>query len=289
MKAHRGEVILSPGADRFRSSRIRRFIINTDFIGSGERAEKYLNAAWRIRSVRSWWSRRSRGGLRFEILAYAGTDAGIARLERHPSQPRVFVVTRCPTIQSVFTRGQAVMMEDLCNRYAPPNSQALGFGNNGALLAFAHGMPNNAPAMFWKSRRKWRALFPERTTISGSSPFSVVASETLEAARLQAAVKSVSVGPAVVPVDIKSIVLSALRRSPRQAEAISGRLGLELAVVNNAFDQLRRRGWIDEHQQLTERGRMVIERLAKQKTKVFLPSPPETGYFPETLRMPRDV
>lgn len=288
-KTHRGNVILSPGPDRFRSARIRRFTLSTDFIGSGARVEKYLNAAWRIGSVRSWWSRRGTSGLHFEIIAYSGTAEGIARIERHSCQPQVFVVTRCPTIRTVFPRAQAAMMEALCTRYAPRGSEALGFGESGSLLAFGHGMPNNAPAMFWKSTRRWRALFPERTTISAGSPFSVASSETLEKERLELAAQTVVVGSPIDPVDIESIVLSVLRRSPRHAEAISGRLGLDLRRVHDALKQLRQRGWINEHQQLTDRGRLMIRRFAKSETQITLPKWPEEPYFPQSLRMPRDV
>ncbi len=288
-KTHRQSVILSPGPDRFRRERIRRFILNTDFIGSGKRVEDYLNAAWRLGSVRSWWSRRGTGGLHFEVVAYAGTDEGIARVEKHPCQPQVFVVTRCPTIRTVFLPAHATVMEDLCTRYAPPGSEAFGFSKVGALLAFGHGMPNNAPVMFWKSTPKWRALFPERTTISTGSPFSVASSETLQKERLELASETVVVGPPIVPVDVETIVLSALRRSPRHAEAVSGRLGLDLPRVHDALKQIRQRGWIDEHQQLTERGRLVIKRLVKSETQTTLPKRPEELYFPESLRMPRDV
>ena len=49
---------IHPGPDLIRSRKIRRFVLVTDFIGSGDRARRYLDAAWHVRSVRSWWSAR---------------------------------------------------------------------------------------------------------------------------------------------------------------------------------------------------------------------------------------
>jgi hypothetical protein len=45
-----------PGPNEIRRKKIRRFVVVTDMVGSGRRARTYLEAAWRVRSVRSWWS-----------------------------------------------------------------------------------------------------------------------------------------------------------------------------------------------------------------------------------------
>lgn len=284
-KKHPGSSIINPGPERFRQDRIRRFILITDFIGSGERVEKNLNSAWRVNSVRSWWSRRERNGLHFEVVAYAATKEGVARIERHPCKPKVFFATACPTIWTLFMPSQAEIMVDLCSRYPPSGSQSLGFGDTGALLAFAHGIPNNAPRMFWKSSPKWQALFPRRAVISGSSPFDIDISQ--EKNRLSLAAKTAVAGHTISPVDIETIVLSALRRSPRNAEAISERLGLELTKVRDTLQKLCVQGWINQHYQLTERGRLIVRRLAKVERKIVLPESPEQPYFPKSLRMPR--
>lgn len=67
-----------PGPDEIRKRKVRRFIVLTDLIGSGRRARDYLEAAWQVRSVRSWSSLRL---LRFEVLAYATTDHGRRRVD----------------------------------------------------------------------------------------------------------------------------------------------------------------------------------------------------------------
>ena len=281
-------VFLSPGPEAFRTKRIRRFILVTDFIGSGQRAETYLNSAWRIASVRSWWSRRSVGGLGFEVVAYAGTAEGIARVQEHPCRPEVRVVTRCPTIRTIFPPSAAVVMEDLCERYAETGTEPLGFGQTGALLAFDHGIPNNAPAILWKPVRKGSPLFPGRTTVSSGSPFQVVTEEAREQERLQLAARSAETGKPVPPIDVETIVLSALRRSPRQNEALSGRLGLTFEQIDEALARLRKWGAIDANRQLTERGRLAVKRLAKSESELALSNGASEPYFPESLRVPRD-
>lgn len=60
-RSHPTQIFNHPGPDAIRKRGIRRFILVTDFIGSGKRAATYLQAAWRVRSVRSWWSTRALG------------------------------------------------------------------------------------------------------------------------------------------------------------------------------------------------------------------------------------
>jgi hypothetical protein len=119
-----------PGPDAIRKHKIRRFILLTDFIGSGRRARTYLQAAWRVRSVRSWWSAKLRGGLSFEVLAYAAASVGRSRVEDHPSKPAVHVVVGCPTIENAFGSDLRARVRGLCIRYDPGNHDpvaALGY------------------------------------------------------------------------------------------------------------------------------------------------------------------
>jgi hypothetical protein len=139
------QIFNHPGPDAIRKHHIRRFILVTDFIGSGKRARTYLEAAWRVRSVRSWWSARARKGLSFEVLAYAATPQGRTIVEQHACEPGVHVVVGCPTIYTAFTDTEVV---ELCSKYSPVPESVMpptGYDEGGALIAFAHGVPNNAP------------------------------------------------------------------------------------------------------------------------------------------------
>ena len=286
---------LSPGPDIIRDRKIRRFILVTDFIGSGNRALRFLDAAWRVRSVRSWWSRRSRTGLCFEVIAFAALPSGIAKVERHPCRPYVTACLIAPTIRSTFLPGEAKLLEALCHRYPVGAPNPLGYGDGGALIAFAHSMPNNAPAVFWSQVNGWRPLFPARTTTGTTTPFEagVDATSVEERLLLVSGLASHDDGAVHisggVQISIEMIVLSALRRAPRNTEAISGRLGLGRAKVDAALAELRALKWISTSNQITERGRIVLKRIHDAGEPKLLP-PSEPGpYYPKSLRAPRDV
>ena len=290
-RTNRKTILVSPGPDVIRDRRVRRFILVTDFIGSGDRVISYLNAAWRHPSVRSWWSRRATGGLKFEVVAYAGTEDGVAAVSKHTMDPIVTLVAQCPTIDSVFLPAKRKVIKSLCERYAVAGSRPLGYGDAGALIAFDHGMPNNAPAVLWKGGCHWSALVPERTIRTSTSPFQDGLTDDQEKARIETAARVSTSGPSMsmTPTGLSTIVLSTLRRSPRHPEALSGRLGLRIDDVIDALDQLKRWGWINDSHQLTERGRTIASRLIRQDRKRPLPSPKESMYFPKSLRAPRNV
>lgn len=282
-------VSLSPGPDIIRERQIRRFVLVTDFIGSGDRALRFLDSAWRVRSVRSWWSRRARTGWCFEVVAFAALPTGMARVERHPCQPRVTARLVAPTIRSAFLPGEARLLEDLCHHYPVGTPNPLGHGDGAALIAFAHSMPNNAPAVFWSRAKGWKPLFPARTTTGTATPFEVGLDAASVQERLLAASGLASHADRGAPISIETIVLSALRRSPRNADAISGRLGLDKAKVDAVLDELRALAWISASNQITERGRLVLKRLQDAGESKLLPRSDPGPYFPKSLRAPRDV
>jgi hypothetical protein len=116
-------------------------LLVTDFIGTGKQASTYIEAAWRIWSVKSWCSRRQ---FRFEVVAYSGTEKGCSEVRHHAASPEVRIVTPCPTIETVFDPVRAKRIKDLCERHDPVSRDpiaSLGYGGVGALLAFAHGCP----------------------------------------------------------------------------------------------------------------------------------------------------
>lgn len=171
-RTHSRQVFNHPGPDAIRKHHIRRFVLVTDFIGSGKRATTYLQAAWRVRSVRSWWSGRATKGVSFEVVAYAATRSGRETVESHHSRPKVSVVIGCPTIDTEFPTGD---VRKLCVKYSPvpPSVMApTGYAQGGALIAFAHGVPNNAPLILHKRGSGWAPLFPARVTSATRQHFS---------------------------------------------------------------------------------------------------------------------
>lgn len=287
-KTNSSLVDLNPGPNVIRARNSRHFVLVTDFIGSGQRAVDFLDAAWRVRSTRSWWSRRSRAGLSFDVVAFAGTIRGIDRVEKHPSKPKVHVVLICPTVQQVFSGPQAAAIEALCLKYVPSRlaDEALGFQRTGALIGFSHSMPNNAPAILWKKFGKWKPLFPSRVTTSSGSPFRAATAPEEQQRRLETIVGLQPSAKPLEPVTLDFIVLATLCRGSRQNEAISGRLGVSISDIDQALSALQSLSLIDNRNQLTEKGRQVVKQLKKTPDPKVLPKTGKGDYFPSSLRVP---
>lgn len=291
-RRHPQQVFNHPGPDAIRKHRIRRFILVTDFIGSGKRARTYLQSAWRVRSVRSWWSRRTTKGLSFEVVAYAATRSGRAAVERHRSCPEVHVVIGCPTLNTEFSSDVA---RKLCAKYSPIPPSVMpptGYAHGGALIAFAHGVPNNAPPILHKRGQGWAPLFPARATSATRVHFpttpdaSAVRTHLLEMrqARLAEAGRIAGAKPHVQNL---LMVLAALSRPPRETEAISRKTGLTVLEVEAALTSALKNDWVDGEFRLTDLGHAQLEQARKMPREEPLPVEASPFYYPSSLRAPR--
>ena len=283
-----------PGPDAIRKMKARRFIVVTDIIGSGMRAWSYLEAAWRVQSVKSWWSARTVAGLHFEVVSYSATEAGTAFVKKHKSLPEVHIVERCPTIKSEFGVTKARKISALCKRKAPdlPDDEALGYRGTGALIAFAHSAPNNAPIILHRSKDAWVALFPKRVTAGVRRYFTSNEPDQIRLRLQKMRQHRLSTSPWIdhaTPERRKVLLaLAALMRAPRTDEAISGRTGLTILEVDAAMKTALSVGWINGRRQLSDAGRAEIDqiRLAVEPNSVPLPKEPEVAYIPKSLRVP---
>lgn len=115
-----GKFLNHPGPDQIRKKRARAFWVVTDLIGSGDRASRYLEAAWLVRSVRSWWSGKL---MKFAVMAYSATESGERWVARHPSKPEIHIVLPCPTIDTSFPPKEAEQMKMLCTTYDPTDGE----------------------------------------------------------------------------------------------------------------------------------------------------------------------
>lgn len=296
MREFGSRICINPGPDRIRKigSPVRRFILLTDFIGSGDRVSAYLQSAWRVNSVRSWWSRRSVAGLSFEVVAYSATSKGLAYAQKHPCKPTVNVVSACPTIKERFKdlKDQARII-DLCQRYpvVAADDPVLGYGETGALIAFHHGIPNNTPGIFWMKTRTWKPLFKNRVTSNLRHTFSAdkVAQEKsvdiLGALGLQpqhaAVVKRLS-----SKLSNELLVAASIRLSPRTLFAISARSGLSLCDVCNILMDLEIRGLIDDSHRLTTTGKAWLSNIFVVRKSQNVPVTNFCPYYPTQLRAP---
>ncbi len=283
-----------PGPDVIRRRKVRRLIVVTDLIGSGTRARTYLEAAWRVHSVKSWWSARGIAGLHLEVISYSGTESGIAHVRKHKSLPEVHIVERCPTIKTEFGLTKARAISAMCKRRAPDlkDNEALGYGGAGALIAFAHGAPNNAPFILHRSKGDWLALFPKRVTADVRRYFTSDEPDHIRLRLQKMRQNRLSASPWIdyaTPERRKVLLaLASLARTPRTDAAVSGRTGLTLMEVVAALKEALSRGWINGRRQLTDAGRSEIDRirLVAEPDASPLPKEPEVAYIPKSLRVP---
>lgn len=289
-REHPNKFFNHPGPDKIRKHRIRRFILVTDFIGSGGRVRSYLESAWRVRSVRSWWSARATKGMLFEAVTYAATPKGLAAVESHPSCPKVYMVVSCPTIETVFPDGR---VSQLCLKYSKNlKGRPIGFDDVGALIAFAHGVPNNAPAILYNKSPLWLPLFPSRVTSSSAIEFpnsrdvDEIRSNLLLMRQKRLADAGVFKTPKLYKLSTL-LVLAALSHPPRTNEVVSRKTGLSIMEVDSAIKLAMNNGWVNADYRLSEFGKAELEqarRVPESKPKSIEKTP--SFFYPKALRAP---
>lgn len=288
--------ISHPGPDQIRAhtNPVRKFILVTDLIGSGQRAERYLDAAWGVFSVKSWWSSRRTKGLSFEVVAYAATEAGLERVQRHRLSPHVRLVAHCPTIDTAFNEEDSNAIKRVCVQYNPratvPNP--LGYQGTGALIAFAHGAPNNCPRILHARSNSWEPLFARRVTAQTRAEFNEeLDSEQVQQRLVDMRHRRLSEGYvwARAPKGTMEtyLVLAALTHRPRRIDVVARRTGLTFIEVEAIVRKAETHGWIDENYRLTDAGQAHL-RAAKKKRRAAPPTSSDSAksYYPSTLRVP---
>lgn len=248
--------------------------------------------------------------MRLGVLAYASTDAGYRRAKRHRCKPMVRFFVPCPTVEKEF-KGETGIYRTLCEKYDPvpfkpkgilfTEQQSLGYDNTGALIAFAHGAPNNSPNIFHrtgKARPDWTPLFPTRVTAGlPDSEFGAGMSAEAIAERLgrlgeQVLAKSPAAATASVEVKKRLLVLAALTRSNRKTSALAYATGLTIPEADAVSKELVNLGWVDESMRLTDLGNAEL-RQARQhaqslkiSSSATFPNPAKPRYYPKSLRSP---
>ncbi|GLO12049.1 hypothetical protein PPUJ20028_06300 [Pseudomonas putida] len=298
-----------PGPDQYRRKQVRAMWVVTDLIGSGDRAWRYLEAAWRVRTVRSWWSG---GFVKFSVMAYAATQSGEISVRRHSCKPDVHFVIPCPTIDTSFSQAQSLKMKMLCTAYDPTREEvakdpwashapSLGYGNAGAILVFAHGAPNNAPLMFHKASRSkanpWVPLFPSRVSAGISKEaFGVeLTPEKVEARLRNLGQHSLAKSKAIVNPDLLTahivLVLAALSRPPRLNDRVlAARTQLPYHQLSKLLREIESYGWVDSQRRLTDQGATQLAHARKQLQLATDVAPvgkrEQDPYYPSSLRRP---
>lgn len=283
-----------PGPNAIRRREIRYFVLITDFIGTGDQASNYLEAAWRNASTKSWVSGRF---LKFIVICHSATAQGRAKILSHKCKPELIEFQAAPTLSTLVPYRRTALVH-LCERYGPTYSEAngipsMGYGNCGALIVFAHGVPNNAPRLLYKRGRNWEPLFVGRVT-SAIQPLhreGKRASITRRLGRLSESRLARLAKAQGLPAgsDETLLVLAALKRRPRTTETVSSRTELPIVEVEAALARAREAGWISADNRLTRQAYTELEVLRGK----LVPAPSrfqgKSGYYvPQSLRAPLD-
>lgn len=283
--------LLQPTAEKVRESEVRNFVILTDFIGSGDRATRMLDAMWNVASIRSWYSGKF---VTFWVMAYSGTDQGIKHVRSHKFAPNVRVVTECPTLFNSFDDDLDEMVE-LCETYGAHSSAPLGWKDTAALLTFEHGAPNNMPAIFvsekTRGRKKWAPLFPKRVTDNLWQSTQVNMASVISNALHQLDLPEISRSPTFKRASEQNknatIILLAHSQSRRRISELRQVLPLSLDTIISAIERAVTRGWITKSGALTLAGQKRIRLLRREGRKFFAAPDPFTSYYPSQLRAPQ--
>ena len=278
-----------PGPDSLRENHVRKIVIVTDFVGSGRRVREMLDAFALVASIQSW---RSYGLIQFHVVCYSGTEQGLEVLRRHHLRPKVSSYIACPVIDEAFRGSELGSVRLLCEKYPGKRSRyPFGFKDTGSLIAFSHGIPNNAPAVLHSSAGDWKPLFPHRSTVSSeidkiadSNEMLVRNSERVLGIREARKVLSDSEGEIWVHA---MLVLDAIQSGARTITKLSALTQIPTSHVNKVIELAKTAGWVTPKQSLTRLGQREIRGLKKyylmDKKIVF---PERKLYFPKQLRAP---
>lgn len=285
-RLHAPNALNNPGPDVLRKQRVGPIVIVTDFIGSGNRVWEMLEAFRAVATIRSW---RSYHFIRFFVVSYSGIEEGIRTVQSNRLRPTVLTLTGCPTISGVFRGAVREAVYALCRTYPPKHRWPLGYGYAGALIAFEHGVPNNAPAILHSGTNEWKPLFRRRSTIKAAADFP--ATNTTEIADRASRLLSVKNAECFLA-DTNGrrwihtmLVLAALDRGARTAAGVSALTRLRLDAVREILEFTRVAHWTSVANALTQLGRAELQRLRKRRTRTpILPKEGKPFYYPTQLR-----
>lgn len=285
-KRRYGDIILDhPGPDDLRDKKARQIVIVTDFIGSGGRVWNMLEALSKVATLRSW---RSYGLIDVHVVAYSGTTFGVNYASSHWLKPTVRTVRACPTIASTFQEPHRSKVNRLCRAYPKRTRFPFGIGHVGALMAFQHSVPNNAPALLFHDK-KWLPLFTKRSTVDAGEVFPGM----LDGELTRRASRELQISDAATLLSdpkgrlwIKTmLVLTAIERGARSAQDISAQSRLSIDVIRDILLQTEISRWTSKNLRLTQVGRAELRRLRRRRArKPLLPSETDPYYYPTQLR-----
>lgn len=280
-------VVSHPGPDDLRAKRVRKIVIVTDFIGSGKRAYEMLEAFAKVATIQSW---RSYGLITFDVVCYSAAEYGAKTVAGHRLQPKVTIYAACPVVDETFKGAELKAIRQLCEKYPKGSKWPMGFKATGSLIAFSHGIPNNAPQIFHSSLNGWQPLFRGRSTlmsdldqVADTSDYVVEQSSELLGVRNAREILHKSSGELWTHT---MLVLHAVRSGLRSRDKLSARTRLPAARVTEILQLATTAGWLSSTCRLTSLGRHELRWQATRNQTRLLAFQNDDLYFPTQLRAP---
>ncbi len=276
-----------PGPTKMRKDKVRAIVILTDFIGSGQRITTMLESFRYVATLRSWRSYRL---IRFVVLAYSGTTEGIGAVRSHKLKPEVRILMGCPTIHNTFTGARRKEVEELCRAHPKGHSEPLGYRGSAALIAFAHGCPNNVPPILHSRKSGWKPLFHGRSTTNSSAAFLPTEDNDLLDQRAHNLLGIREARRALNCYENKDwisamLILAAARSGLHTMEQISSRTHIEINIVNKIVSLAIKAHWLDDNSRLTRLGNRELARLRRRRRRApVLANDSNNFYYPTQLR-----
>lgn len=157
--AHALDFSVDQTIDELYASRVRRILLVTDNIATGQEVAQFLSYMRANPRLRSW---QSFGWLRFEVVTHSITETALLTL-------RQTVVVHFEQLSRTFSTTdwsveQATEVRELCRKYSAIKGEALGRKRVESLQLFGHTFGNGTPAIFRQRRRPdgapWSPLLP---------------------------------------------------------------------------------------------------------------------------------
>ena len=288
-KAHAASALSHPGPNKLRAGQTRKIVIVTDFVGSGRRIHEMLDAFAMVASIQSWISY---GLLDFQIVCFSATEHGQNILTRHPLRPTISTHVACPVIEEAFEGAELGAIKLLCKKYPKKRSNfPFGFNNTGSLIAFSHGIPNNAPQILHSSAASWTPLFEGRSTL-GSNLDAVADSSDMLAQNSQRILGIRDAKKLLSNTEGElwahtMLLLDAIKTGGRTPSKLSARTQIPIPRVEKILDLASNAGWLTPKNSLTRLGQRELrwfEMFGNSSEKLAYPE--NELYFPKQLRAP---
>jgi len=283
-KAYPKNCLPHPGPDTLRKNQVRKIVLVTDFIGSGRRLYEMLDSFAKVATIQSWLSYRL---ISFHIVCYSATEEGVASLKRHPLRPKVSLHIACPVMDEAFEGEDLGAIKLLCKKY--PNKKSnfpFGYNNTGSLIAFSHGIPNNAPYILHSTAKDWKPLFEGRSTIHADVD-AIADSGDVLTQNSEVVLKIRHARKLLLEKDSElwihtMLILNTIKKGAKTSSKLSARTRLPLARVEEILQLAFEAKWLTPHNSLTALGRRELK--WNRVSKELLVIDDGNLYFPTQLR-----